>query len=478
MSRAKSYPIPNARLNRLNLFFTSIPRYSGHMPRSLNQGLSSTSLTKQRVTLRTLFDGRSITGSRTPKFSCAAFRASSAIPSPRPRASVPRTTSILPPGMIPNDSPTPSPAASGTPMMPIFCGASARTVTTFLSSSIAHCTGADCATASLLTSSATARPAPQAGTPASPSPDHFKKSRRSIPLHYHPPLRCSKPPAATPESPRARRARITWMPLTPGITLGSYEILAPLGKGGMGEVYRARDTRLDREAAIKVLPVAFARDPERLARFEREAKALASLNHPNIATIFGLEESPEGKAIVMELVDGAPLRPPLPLDEALRVALQIAEALEAAHDRGITHRDLKPANIMVTAAGQVKVLDFGLAAVARAASASPEDSPTFTMANTEAGTIMGTAAYMSPEQAAGRSVDRRADVWSFGVVLWEMLTGKRLFAGETVSLTLADVLRTEIDFTRLPSTPPPAIRDLLRRCLAREFKHRPQATRA
>ena len=265
------------------------------------------------------------------------------------------------------------------------------------------------------------------------------------------------------------------MPLTPGMTLGSYEILAPLGKGGMGEVYRARDTRLDREAAIKVLPLAFARDPERLARFEREAKALASLNHPNIATIFGLEESPEGKAIVMELVDGAPLRPPLPLDEALRVALQIAEALEAAHDRGITHRDLKPANIMVTAAGQVKVLDFGLAAVARAASASPEDSPTFTMANTEAGTIMGTAAYMSPEQAAGRSVDRRADVWSFGVVLWEMLTGKRLFAGETVSLTLADVLRTEIDFTRLPSTTPPAIRELLRRCLDRELKTRLQA---
>ena len=266
------------------------------------------------------------------------------------------------------------------------------------------------------------------------------------------------------------------MPLNAGMTLGSYEILAPLGKGGMGEVYRARDTRLDREAAIKVLPVAFARDPERLARFEREAKALASLNHPNIATIFGFEESPEGKAIAMELVDGAPLKPPLPLEEALRVALQIAEALEVAHDKGITHRDLKPANIMVSGTGLVKVLDFGLAAIGRAAAtASPEDSPTFTMANTEAGTIMGTAAYMAPEQAAGRPVDRRADIWSFGVVLWEMLTGKRLFAGETVSHTLADVLRAEIDFTKLPPTTPTAIRELLHRCLDRELKTRLQA---
>jgi len=243
----------------------------------------------------------------------------------------------------------------------------------------------------------------------------------------------------------------------------------------MGEVYRAKDSRLDREAAIKVLPMAFACDPERLARFEREAKALASLNHPNIATIYGLEESPEGKAIAMELVDGATLSSPLPLNEALRVAVQIAEALEAAHDKGITHRDLKPANIMVTNGGLVKVLDFGLAAVGGAPSGSADDSPTFTMGGTEAGAIMGTAAYMSPEQAAGKTVDRRADVWSFGVVLYEMLTGKRLFHGETVSHILAEVLRADIDFKQLPQTTPPAIRELLKRCLDRDVKTRLQA---
>jgi len=264
------------------------------------------------------------------------------------------------------------------------------------------------------------------------------------------------------------------MPLSAGTTLGFYDILSPLGKGGMGEVYRAKDTKLDREVAIKVLPIAFARDPERLARFEREAKALASLNHPNIATIYGLEESPEGKAIAMELVDGATLSSPLPLNEALRVALQIAEALEAAHEKGITHRDLKPANIMVTNAGLVKVLDFGLAAVGGTPSGSADDSPTFTMARTEAGVIMGTAAYMSPEQAAGKTADRRADVWSFGVVLYEMLTGKPLFHGETVSHTLADVLRADIDFQQLPPTTPPAIRELLKRCLDRDPKTRLQ----
>ena len=257
--------------------------------------------------------------------------------------------------------------------------------------------------------------------------------------------------------------------------LGRYEILSPLGKGGMGEVYRAKDIDLGREAAIKILPIAFARDPERLARFEREAKALASLNHPNIATIYGLEESPDGKAIAMELVDGATLSSPLPLNDALRIAVQIAEALEAAHDKGITHRDLKPANIMVTNAGLVKVLDFGLAAVGGAPPASAADSPTFTMERTGAGVILGTAAYMSPEQAAGRTVDRRADVWSFGVVLYEMLTGKSLFHGETVSHTLADVLRAEISFDQLPGTTPPAIRDLLKRCLDRDVKTRLQA---
>ncbi len=267
------------------------------------------------------------------------------------------------------------------------------------------------------------------------------------------------------------------MPLSAGTTLGPYVILSPLGKGGMGEVYRAKDTKLGREVLlyIKVLPAAFARDPERLARFEREAKALASLNHPNIATIYGLEETPEGKAITMELVDGATLSSPLPLNEALRVALQIAEALEAAHEKGITHRDLKPANIMVTNGGLVKVLDFGLAAVGGAASSAAADSPTFTMARTEAGVIMGTAAYMSPEQAAGKTADRRADVWSFGVVLYEMLAGKRLFDGETVSHTLADVLRADIDFKQLPPTIPPAIRDCLKRCLDRDIKTRLQA---
>lgn len=258
------------------------------------------------------------------------------------------------------------------------------------------------------------------------------------------------------------------MPLTPGTRLGPYEITAPLGKGGMGEVHRARDTRLDREVAIKVLPDVLARDPERLARFEREAKVLASLNHPNIATIFGLEEFPGGRAIAMELADGETLRCPVPLPEALRIAVQIAEALEAAHEKGITHRDLKPANIMVSSSGQVKVLDFGLAAVGRAPAGTGEESPTLTLAMTEAGVIMGTAAYMSPEQAAGKAVDKRADIWSFGVVLYEMLTGRRLFQGESVSHILADVLRGPIDLKALPAGTPAAVGRLLERCLERD----------
>ena len=244
----------------------------------------------------------------------------------------------------------------------------------------------------------------------------------------------------------------------------------------MGEVYRARDTRLDRELAIKILPDAFAREPGRLARFEREAKVLASLNHPNIATIYGFEAGPEGNAIAMELVDGKTLESPMPFPDALRVGLQIAQALEAAHEKGIAHRDLKPANIMVTAAGVVKVLDFGLAASGRAAAAaSAEDSPTFTLAPGEMGSIAGTPAYMSPEQAAGKAVDSRSDVWSFGVVLYEMLTGRQLFHGESVSHTLADVLRSDIDFEKLPPTVPPAIRHLLKRCLDRDVKTRLQA---
>jgi Tol biopolymer transport system component len=259
------------------------------------------------------------------------------------------------------------------------------------------------------------------------------------------------------------------MSLAPGSRLGPYEILAPIGAGGMGEVYRARDTTLDREVAIKVLPAALAQDPERLARFKREAKVLASLSHPNIAQIYGVED----RALVMELVAGESPKGPLPIETTLNCARQIAVALEAAHEKGIIHRDLKPANVLITPEGVVKVLDFGLAAVAPASpdGSDPATSPTVTMP-TQAGVIMGTAAYMSPEQAAGKSVDRRADIWSFGVVLWEFLTGHRLFDGETVSHTLADVLRGPIDFDKLPRETPPAIRSLLRRCLDRNVKNR------
>jgi hypothetical protein len=260
------------------------------------------------------------------------------------------------------------------------------------------------------------------------------------------------------------------MALITGTRLGPYEILAPIGAGGMGEVYRAKDTKLDREVAIKVLPAALAQDPERLARFEREAKVLASLNHPNIAQIYGIED----RALVMELVPGAPLQGPLTLATALNYAKQIAGALEAAHDKGIIHRDLKPANIMVTPEGVVKVLDFGLAAIPSrdVDGSNPANSPTLTVAATQAGMILGTAAYMSPEQAAGKPVDKRADIWSFGVVLWEMLTGQRLFDGETISHTLADVLRAPIDFDKLPKETPRAIRELLKRCLDRDAKTR------
>jgi Tol biopolymer transport system component/predicted Ser/Thr protein kinase len=242
----------------------------------------------------------------------------------------------------------------------------------------------------------------------------------------------------------------------------------------MGEVYRAKDTKLGREVAIKVLPQVLAQDPDRLARFEREAKVLASLNHPNIAQIYGLEE----RALVMELVPGNDLgslvKGALPLEMALNYARQIAEALEAAHEKGIIHRDLKPANIMITPAGVVKVLDFGLAAISESTvlASNPVNSPTITMRATEAGMIMGTAAYMSPEQAAGKPVDKRADIWSFGVVLWEMLTGRRLFDGETISHTLADVLRERIDFEKLPPEIPVEIRCLLRRLLDRDVKTR------
>jgi eukaryotic-like serine/threonine-protein kinase len=276
------------------------------------------------------------------------------------------------------------------------------------------------------------------------------------------------------------------MLISPGARLGPYEILAPLGAGGMGEVYRARDTRLKRDVAIKVLPDAFARDPERLARFEREAEVLATLNHPNIAAIYGFEESPAANGIVLELVDGPTLadrvaRGPIPVADVLPIARQIADALEAAHERGIVHRDLKPANIKLTAEGQVKVLDFGLAKmlesdpVASAGARAPEftASPTImSPAVTGLGSVLGTAAYMSPEQAAAKAADKRADIWSFGVILWEMLTGRRLFDAESVSHTLADVLRAPIDLARLPAATPPSIRELVSRCLERDVKSR------
>lgn len=271
------------------------------------------------------------------------------------------------------------------------------------------------------------------------------------------------------------------MSLPVGTRLGSHEILALLGAGGMGEVYRARDTRLNRDVAIKVLPAAFTDDRERLARFEREAQLLAQLHHPNIATVFGLEEAIGVRALVMELVDGDDLsariaRGPIPLDEALPIAKQIAEALEAAHEHGIIHRDLKPANVKVRADGAVKVLDFGLAKALDPTGASDPasvaHSPTLTARATQLGMILGTAAYMAPEQARGKAVDRRADIWAFGVVLYEMLSGRRAFAGEEISDVLAAVLRQEIDWSALRTDTPPQLRRLLERCLDRDPKQR------
>jgi serine/threonine-protein kinase len=277
--------------------------------------------------------------------------------------------------------------------------------------------------------------------------------------------------------------------LAPGTRLGSYEIVSALGAGGMGEVYCARDTRLKREVALKILPDTFASDPERLARFQREAEVLASLNHPNIAAIHGLED----RALVLELVEGETLadriaRGPVPLDEALPIARQIAEALEAAHDRGIIHRDLKPANIKLRPDGTVKVLDFGLAKLADVGrvlsdpsrGAGSEDlaqlslSPTITSPAliTGAGVLLGTAAYMSPEQAKGKPVDKRADIWAFGCVLFEMLAGVRAFGGDEIAETMAAVIRGEPDWQQLPRESTPSIRRLLRRCLVKDPKQR------
>jgi serine/threonine protein kinase len=262
------------------------------------------------------------------------------------------------------------------------------------------------------------------------------------------------------------------MPLSAGDQLGPYEILCALGAGGMGEVYRARDARLGREVAIKVLPAAFSQDAGRMARFEREAQVLASLNHPNIAAIYGIEQD----AIVMELVVGEDLRGPVAVDAAIEIARQIAAGLEAAHEKGIVHRDLKPANIKVTPEGTVKLLDFGLAKATEESSvsaAAATQSPTLSMAMTQAGMILGTAAYMSPEQARGKPVDRRADIWAFGVVLYELLTGATLFGGgETVSDSLAAVITKHPDWTTLPRETPAYLRRLLERCLRKDPKLR------
>src|SRR6478672_4158366 len=276
------------------------------------------------------------------------------------------------------------------------------------------------------------------------------------------------------------------MPLSNGTRLGSYEILSALGAGGMGEVYKARDTRLDRDVAIKILPEAFAADAGRVARFQREAKTLAALNHPNIAQIFGLEDIGDVHALAMELVAGEDLseriaRRALPLDEALPIGRQIAEALEAAHEQGIIHRDLKPANIKVTPSGVVKVLDFGLAKlndpnvsngpnVPNALSLSPTITSPAMM--TGVGVILGTAAYMAPEQAKGRPADKRSDIWAFGCVLLEMLTGNRPFDGEDMVDVLSRVLQREPEWSALPAGVSQPVRALLRGCLVKDRRKR------
>jgi Tol biopolymer transport system component len=268
------------------------------------------------------------------------------------------------------------------------------------------------------------------------------------------------------------------MPLTSGTRLGLYEIVGPLGAGGMGDVYRARDTRLGRDVAIKLLPEAFTVDPERLARFEREARVLASLNHPHIAQIYGVEESIGVRALVLELVDGETLadqirRGPLPAPAALGIARQIADALDAAHEKGIVHRDLKPSNIALTAEGAVKILDFGLAKDASGAGA-PSDlthSPTM-LAPTVSGMMLGTAPYMSPEQARGKTIDKRTDIWAFGCVLYEMLTGHRAFNGDTTSDTIVAILERQPAWTGVPSSPPAHVRHLVERCLEKDPKRR------
>ena len=287
-------------------------------------------------------------------------------------------------------------------------------------------------------------------------------------------------PDGTPAHPETLYNPATHLALTPGSRLGSYEVLALLGAGGMGEVYRARDTKLNRDVAIKVLLPSVAGDPDRLARFSREAQVLASLNHPNIAHIHGIEESQGVTALIMELVEGEDLsqrisRGPIPLDEALPIARQIAEALEGAHDHGIIHRDLKPANIKVRPDGTVKVLDFGLAKAvdpSAGSSATAMNSPTLSIHATQAGIILGTAAYMSPEQARGKAVDKRTDIWALGCVLFEMLTGMRAFPGDDATDTIVAVVSKDPAWNALPANVPVGIRRLLRRSLEKDPKRR------
>src|SRR5687767_8195178 len=271
------------------------------------------------------------------------------------------------------------------------------------------------------------------------------------------------------------------MVIGPGSRLGPYEVTALIGEGGMGKVWRAHHTGLKRDDALKVLPDAFASDPDRLARFQREAQVLASLNHPNIAHVHGLERSDGVQALVMELVEGPTLadriaQGPIPVDEVLPIAKQIAEALEAAHDQGIVHRDLKPANIKLRPDGTVKVLDFGLAKAMEPMSAGRDvtASPTITspVMMTGVGMLLGTAAYMSPEQARGKPVDKRTDIWAFGAVLYEMLTGRRAFGGDEVSDVLASVLAREPDWTLLPRGLSPVLGNYLKRCLQKDRKQR------
>jgi serine/threonine protein kinase len=286
------------------------------------------------------------------------------------------------------------------------------------------------------------------------------------------------------------RQTLEWvcrMSLSPGTSIGSYEITGSLGAGGMGEVYRARDGRLGRDVAIKILPALWLADPDRRGRFDREARLLASLNHPHIGTIYGFEEHDGVQALVLELVEGLTLAdvivasrrggsldPPIPIDQALTIASQIADALDAAHERGIVHRDLKPANIKITPDGRVKVLDFGLAKVAAGEDVAIEltHSPTITFGGTRAGVLLGTAAYMSPEQARGRAVDKRTDIWAFGCVLYEMLTGRVALPGETVTDTLAAIVQRDPDWHALPKGTPSGVQWLLKRCLEKDVSRR------